>query len=51
MILDPYPTPPSYKYDPVISPVTIGVNVNDPERVEPKDTFSVTTIGGYWNTW
>ena len=47
-MLDPYPTPPSYRYDPVISPVTIGVNTNDPAMLEPKDTLAVTLIGGYW---
>ena len=45
--LEPYPTPASYIYASTISPVTIGVNVNVLVNVEPRETFTITSISGY----
>ena len=50
-VVDPYSVPSSYKYAPVISPVTIGVKVKLPVIVDPKETFAETSIGGYSKIW
>ena len=50
-VSDPYPDPVSYKYASVISPVIKGVIVNVPPVVFAYETFTSTSIGGYWKIW
>ena len=45
------PDPVSYKYASVISPVINGVIVNVPPVVFAYETFTSTSMGGYWKIW